>query len=75
NAGKQMVLSKPQTTLGRAGVQVVVISRHHDAYAIAHVEGERAPLLNGAALGKLAQPLCHGDSIDLDGTLMKFTLV
>jgi len=75
NAGKQMELSKPLTTLGRPGVQVVVINRGHDAYTIAHVEGERAPLLNGAAVGKQPVRLQHGDVIDLSGTHMAFRLV
>jgi len=56
-------------------VQVVVINRGHDAYTIAHVEGERAPLLNGAAVGKQPVRLQHGDVIDLSGTHMAFRLV
>jgi pSer/pThr/pTyr-binding forkhead associated (FHA) protein len=74
NAGKQMALSKPQTMLGRAGVQVVAIHRHPDAYTISHTEGEQAPLLNGAALGRQAQRLQHGDVIDLAGTRMAFRI-
>lgn len=74
NAGKQMALSKPLTTLGRPGVQVVVINRAPDAYTISHVEGERAPLVNGVALGKQAVRLQHGDVIDLSGTQMAFHL-
>jgi len=53
----------------------VVINRGHDAYTIAHVEGERAPLLNGAAVGKQPVRLQHGDVIDLSGTHMAFRLV
>lgn len=75
NAGKQLALTKPQTTLGRAGVQVVVVTRGLDAYAITHVEGEQAPLVNGAALGKRQQTLHHGDVIELTGTRMVFRLV
>ncbi len=74
NAGKQMVLSKPLTTLGRPGVQVVVINRHPAAYTISHVEGERAPLVNGVVLDKQAQQLNHGDIIDLSGTQMAFRM-
>ncbi|WP_295999746.1 FHA domain-containing protein [Rugamonas sp.] len=75
NAGKQMDLSKPLTTLGRPGVQVVVINRGVDAYTIAHVEGERAPLVNGAAVGRQPLRLEHGDVIDLSGTQMAFRIV
>ena len=74
NAGKQMALTKPLTTLGRPGVQVVVINRSAEAYTIAHVEGERAPLVNEVALGKQAVRLQHGDVIDLSGTQMEFRI-
>jgi pSer/pThr/pTyr-binding forkhead associated (FHA) protein len=74
NAGKHVALTKPQTTLGRAGVQVVVIHRHHNLYTITHVEGEQPPLLNGVALSKQAQRLNHGDVIDLSGTHMAFRI-
>ncbi|ELX11005.1 FHA domain containing protein [Janthinobacterium sp. HH01] len=74
NAGKQMALTKPQTTLGRAGVQVVVIHRHPDAYTITHQEGAQAPLVNDLPLGKQPQRLNHGDVIDLGGTHMAFRI-
>lgn len=74
NAGKQLALAKPQTTLGRPGVQVVVISRSADGYVIAHVDGEQVALLNGAALGKQPERLKEGDVIDLSGTRMAFHL-
>jgi pSer/pThr/pTyr-binding forkhead associated (FHA) protein len=72
NAGKHVALTKPQTTLGRAGVQVVVIHRHPELYTITHVEGDQPPLLNGVALSKQPERLNHGDVIDLSGTQMAF---
>jgi hypothetical protein len=73
NAGKHVALTKPQTTLGRAGVQVVVIQRHPDFYTVRHTEGDLAPLLNGTALDKqAAERLSDGDVIDLSGTQMTF---
>jgi pSer/pThr/pTyr-binding forkhead associated (FHA) protein len=73
NAGKHVALTKPQTTLGRAGVQVVVIHRHPECYTITHTEGEAAPLLNGTALDRqTAERLCDGDVIDLGGTQLAF---
>ena len=74
NAGKHVALTKPQTTLGRAGVQVVVIHRHPELYTITHVEGEQPPLLNGVALSKQPERLNHGDVIDLSGTRMAFRI-
>jgi predicted component of type VI protein secretion system len=73
NAGKHVALTKPQTTLGRAGVQVVVIHRHPQFYTLTHTEGDVALLLNGTTLDKLgAERLSDGDMIDLGGTQMTF---
>lgn len=72
NAGKQLTLTKPQTTLGRPGVQVVVIARAPDGYGIAHIDGDQVPLLNGAALSKQPRRLNNGDIIELSGTRMAF---
>ena len=73
NAGKHVALTKPQTTLGRAGVQVVVIHRHPQFYTITHTEGELAPLLNGTTLdAQTAERLSDDDVIDLSGTQMTF---
>lgn len=75
NAGKHVALTKPRTTLGRAGVQVVVIHRHPDFYTITHTEGGVAPLLNGVALDAgVAERLSHGDVIDLSGTTLAFRI-
>ena len=72
NAGKQLALTKPLTTLGRPVLQVVVISRGVDAYSIAQLEGEATTLVNGALLGKQPVRLKNGDVIDLSGTQMAF---
>ncbi len=75
NAGKQLALTKPLTTLGRPAVQVVVISRGVDAYSIAQVEGHAPTLVNGALLGKQPVRLNNGDMIDLSGIQMVFRQV
>jgi pSer/pThr/pTyr-binding forkhead associated (FHA) protein len=72
NIGKSLTLSKPATSLGRPGVQVVVISRLADGYTATHVEGELAPLLNSNPLGRAPQRLADGDVLDLGGTRMCF---
>lgn len=72
NAGKQLSLTKPLTTLGRPGVQVIVISRAPDGYSVAQAEGEAIATVNGAPLGKQPQRLQDGDVLDLSGTQMAF---
>lgn len=74
NAGKRLALTKAQTSLGRTGVQVVVIARTDTGYFAAHTDGERIPLLNSLALGAQPQPLIDGDVLDLSGTQMTFRL-
>lgn len=72
NAGKQLALTKPLTTLGRPGVQVIVISRAPDGYSVVQSEGDAIATLNGAPLGKQPQRLKDGDVLDLSGTQMAF---
>jgi hypothetical protein len=74
NAGKRLVLSKPLTTLGRSGMQVVAISRGPVEYSIAQLEGAPAALVNGIAIGKEPHPLAPGDSIELTGTRLLFSV-
>lgn len=74
NAGKSLSLTKAVTSLGRPGVQVVVIARAADGYSAAHVEGDKAPLLNGNPLARQPQRLKANDILDLSGILMAFRI-
>lgn len=72
NAGRELVLIKALTTIGRPGYQVAVITRRPTGYFIAHVEGEVFPSVNGANLGSAAHPLKDRDVIELAGVKMEF---
>lgn len=72
NAGKQLALTKPLTTLGRPGVQVIVISRASDGYSVVQADGDAIATLNGAPLGKQPLRLKNADVLDLSGTQMAF---
>ncbi|WP_426339952.1 FHA domain-containing protein [Pseudoduganella sp. S-14] len=72
NAGKTLSLTKAVTSLGRPGVQVVVITRALEGYSVAHVEGDKSPLLNGDPMPRQPHPLKGGDILDLSGILMAF---
>ena len=74
NAGKMLSLTKPISTLGRPGVQVIAVTREGNAYFCAHVDGQRPPLLNGRAMARTAQRLNHGDAIEVAGGSMVFCL-
>ncbi len=72
--GRELLLTKPLTSIGRPGVQVaVILERPHD-YCIAHIEGDAHALLNGKSVGTSATPLASGDVIELSGTQLLFAL-
>jgi pSer/pThr/pTyr-binding forkhead associated (FHA) protein len=71
-AGREVLLTKVVTTVGKPGVQVASVTKRPGGYVLAHVEGARRPNVNGQAVGEDAVPLKHGDIIDLAGTQMQF---
>jgi hypothetical protein len=74
NAGKELELSKPLTTLGRPGVQVAVLTRRPQGYFITHVEGAQQPAVNGQAIGTAPHPLKDHDLIEIAGIKLEFFL-
>lgn len=70
--GKELVLSKALTTLGKPGVQVAVITKRPHGYFITHVEGESFPTVNGISVGGQAYPLKDHDVVELAGIKMEF---
>ena len=74
NAGKELELTKPLTTLGKPGVQVAVLTRRPQGYFITHVEGSNRPTVNGQAIGAAPHSLKDHDVIELAGVKMEFFL-
>lgn len=73
--GKEVMLTKALTTIGRPGVQVAVITHRKQGYFITHIEGAVFPLVNGHSIGSNARQLKFDDVIDLSGTQMAFSRV
>ena len=71
-AGKELEITKNLTTLGKPGVQVAVITKRPQGYFIAHVEGAKFPIVNGATLDAQARQLNDHDVIELAGVKMEF---
>lgn len=73
-AGKELVLNKALTTLGRPGVQVAAITRRADGFFIVPVESGdgKPPLVNNKPVGNQAQKLSNNDVIELAGVKMGF---
>ncbi len=79
NTGKELVLTKALTTLGKPGEQVAAITRRADGYYIVHVGGQgggtKRPVVNGREIDIQAVKLNGNDTIELAGTKMSFLLV
>lgn len=71
-AGRTVPVVKVVTTLGKPGVAVASITRRHHGHALALVEGQVAPTLNGQPVGEEPVLLKDGDVIELAGTRMRF---
>ena len=71
-AGREVSLQKVVTTIGKPGVAVASITKRHQGFVLAHVEGPDMPLLTGASIGTSPVPLKHGDRLELAGTEMQF---
>ena len=74
NAGRELELVKPLTTLGKPGVQVAVLTRRPQGYFITHVEGASRPNVNGQQIGPAPHALKDHDVIELAGVKMEFFL-
>ncbi len=74
NAGKELELAKPLTTLGKPGVQVAVLTRRPQGYFITHVEGAQRPTVNGQVIGSAPHALKDHDLVEIAGIKMEFFL-
>ena len=71
-AGREVMLTKVVTTVGKPGVQVASVTKRPGGYVLSHVEGARRPMVNGEIVGEDSIALKNGDVIDLAGTQMQF---
>lgn len=73
-AGQEVALNKPLTTLGKPGVQVAVIARRAEGYVLSHVEGDYRPRVGDQWLTQGSHVLQDHDIIELAGIRMEFCL-
>jgi len=71
-AGREVMLTKVVTTVGKPGVQVASITKRPTGYVLAHVEGASRPTVNSNPLVGETVGLKNGDVIELAGTQMQF---
>jgi hypothetical protein len=72
NAGRELLLTKTLTTLGKPGLQVAVIARRPHGYFLTHVEGASFPTVNGKTVDAQAHRLEDHDVIEIAGVKMEF---
>jgi hypothetical protein len=71
-AGREVLLTKVVTTVGKPGMQVASIAKRPTGYVLSHVEGAGRPSVNGDELVGDVLALKNGDIIELAGTQMQF---
>jgi len=71
-AGREVMLTKVVTTVGKPGVQVASITKRPGGYVLAHVEGALRPTVNGNPVTGETVHLKNGDVVELAGTQMQF---
>lgn len=74
NVGKTISLNRNMTNLGKAGVQMAVITRRGEGYFLSHLEGERSPLIDNVSIGEKSWKLEDGNIIQIGNVKMQFTL-
>jgi hypothetical protein len=72
NAGRELILSKEVTSLGKAGLQVVALSKRGNDYYITHIEGDHRPLVNSREISEKPQLLVEEDLIEVMGIRLAF---
>jgi predicted component of type VI protein secretion system len=73
--GKEVSLSQPITSLGKAGAHVAAVAKRNGGLYLTHIEGLTVPLINGEPAGIGSHLLKDGDAIELGGTMYRFNFV
>ena len=71
NSGREVVLDKDETAVGRVGVQVAAVRRTDGAFRLVPLEGASAPSVNGAPVPADGQPLKPGDFFEIAGVRLE----
>lgn len=71
-AGRELVLSKPVTTLGKRGFSVAKITRGQHGFELSHVEGKQAPTVNGVSVDGGPIVLQNRDQISMGTVRLEY---
>jgi pSer/pThr/pTyr-binding forkhead associated (FHA) protein len=70
-AGRELLLTKVVTTIGKPGVQLASVSRRPSGFVLTHLQGRNRPVVNGVAMNQDVLIIRSGDVIELSGTQMR----
>jgi hypothetical protein len=71
SAGRSLALTKEETLVGRAGLQVAALRRTPDGVFLVPVEGERAPAVNGVPAQPDGVRVQTGDIVEIAGARLE----
>jgi pSer/pThr/pTyr-binding forkhead associated (FHA) protein len=74
-AGTAVALTKPETIVGRPGVQVASIIQADGRHRLKPLEGISPPTLNGQPVSADGVELSPGDTIEIAGTRLEFVVI
>jgi pSer/pThr/pTyr-binding forkhead associated (FHA) protein len=70
--GREMMLTKVVTTIGKPGLSVASIIRKPHGCELSHVEGDTIATVNGVSVEQAPLPLKNHDQIELGGIRLEF---
>jgi hypothetical protein len=71
-AGSRIALTKRETLIGRAGVQVAALRNDAGIVRLVPVEGSIPPNVNGVPVTAEGRPLAPGDILEMVGARLEF---
>jgi len=71
NAGREVALDKPETSVGRVGVQVAAVRRSDGELRLVLLEGDAPPRVNGELVGAEGRSLRPGDTLEIAGVRLE----
>ena len=74
NAGRVIALTKRETLIGRAGVQVAALRREADGIRLVAIEGSVPPSVNGTPIASGGSRLTAGDIVVVAGARLQFAV-
>jgi FHA domain len=73
STGRVVPFPNAQLSVGRVGIQVAIVRKTADGFALVPVEGAQPPKINGAPVGAEGSPLHPGDTFEVAGVRLELS--